>query len=98
MAYAAPEMLDGKPQPASDRYSLGMVYTAIRTGAMPYRKETSPSEMHELIHQGRIELSRLTKAERGVIEKAIALDPAERWPTCIDMVRAVRALVPATYP
>ncbi len=55
---------------------------------MPYRKETSPSEMHELIHQGRIELSRLTKAERGVIEKAIALDPAERWPTCIDMVRA----------
>jgi hypothetical protein len=94
MAYAAPEMLDGEPQAASDRYSLAIVYTALRTGAMPYRKETDPSQMQEVIHQGRLELSRLTKAERGVIEKAIALDPLQRWPTCMDMVRAIQALMP----
>jgi eukaryotic-like serine/threonine-protein kinase len=94
LVYAAPEMLDGQPQPASDRYSLAIVYTALRTGAMPYRKETTPSEMQELIRKGQVELSRLTKPEKAVIEKAISLDPAERWPTCIAMVRAIQELVP----
>jgi len=94
MAYAAPETLDGKPEPASDRYSLAVVYTALRTGAMPYRKETAPSEMNELIHKGQLDLSRLTKPEKAVIEKAISLDPAERFPTCLAMVRALQELVP----
>jgi serine/threonine protein kinase len=94
MAYAAPETLDGQPQAASDRYSLAVVYAALRTGAMPYRKDTTPSQMRELIQKGQLQLSRLTKPEKAVIERAISRDPAARWPTCMEMVRALQAMVP----
>jgi len=90
IAYTAPEVLAGTPHVASDQYSLAVVYTALRTCALPFRKGTTPSDMIQLIQRGELDFSRLTKPERRVMQKATARDPEKRWPSCGYLVRALR--------
>jgi serine/threonine protein kinase len=90
IAYAAPEAIAGAPVAGSDQYSLAVLYATFRTGALPYRKGTSPSEMLQLIRTGGLDFSRLPKPEQRVIHKAASLDPDKRWPTCSYLMQALR--------
>jgi hypothetical protein len=89
-AYSAPEAIHGAPVVGSDQYSLAVLYATFRTGALPYHKGTSSSEMLRLISAGELDFSRLPKPEQRVIHKATSLDPDKRWPSCIYLLQALQ--------
>jgi serine/threonine protein kinase len=96
LAYAAPEMVGGghDPAPTTDQYSLALTYVELRTGRLPYAELTPVSILRAKV-DGTLDLSDLEPAERRIVARAVAVDPARRWPSCVDFVRALRA---ATIP
>ena len=94
-AYMAPECVDRKPSFASDQYSLAVTYVELRTGALPFRTD-SYYEVIEAHRTGKLDLSRLTPAERSVIRKATSVEPKNRYATTHDMVRELALAVHGT--
>ena len=92
LAYAAPEMVSGgrDPAPSTDQYSLALSYVELRTGRLPYT-ELSPATILTAKLDGTLDLSDLSPVEAKVVAKALAVDPARRWQSCGEFVRALRA-------
>ncbi len=90
MAYAAPEVLSsGHPSAHTDQYSLAISYCELRTGKLPYREETLTGVI-EAKRSGTLDLTGLTSAEAEVIKRATAIDPDERYESCLEFIRALR--------
>ena len=88
-AYAAPELLEGKPDRTSDQYCLAISYIELCSGELPF-EETNPLKVVDLHRRGELDLSRLEAKECEVVRKAVSVDPILRWPSCTEMVRALR--------
>jgi eukaryotic-like serine/threonine-protein kinase len=92
--YLAPEQARGEPATfASDIYSLGVVAYELLTGGRPFESGSATAEAAAHIHQPVPPAS-----ERGVgipsevdavFERALAKDPARRYATARDFVRAL---------
>ncbi|MFM8803476.1 MAG: serine/threonine-protein kinase, partial [Planctomycetia bacterium] len=95
LAYAAPEMVSPPydPSPTTDQYSLAISYIELRTGQLPYAELTPISILRAKV-DGRMDLSALAPAEARVIARALEVDPAKRWQTCAEFVRALQSSVP----
>jgi tetratricopeptide (TPR) repeat protein len=89
IAYVAPELLEGKPSPATDQYCLAISYFELRTGALPYDQETASGVMRAVL-DGTLNFSKLPEAEQAVVRKATAKNPADRFPSAMGMVAALR--------
>ncbi|MBY0525773.1 MAG: protein kinase [Gemmataceae bacterium] len=88
--YAAPETFDGIVSRFCDQYSLAIVYQELLTGQRPF----SGTSLQQLIMQhlnAQPNLAPLPKADRGPIARSLAKKPEARYPTCMDLVRALRA-------
>ncbi|MFO0798528.1 MAG: serine/threonine-protein kinase [Gemmataceae bacterium] len=86
--YAAPEVLRGSADARSDQYSLALVYYELLTGAFPYPGRTAQQLM--LQHMSRApDLTALPATDRAAVGRALAKEPADRFPSCSDFVRAV---------
>jgi serine/threonine protein kinase len=91
--YMAPEQFQGKPLPASDQYSLGIVVYEWLCGARPFN-----GSLGELMHQHesatpplmREKVLSLSSAIEDVIQKALAKDPKERYERVLDFALAFR--------
>lgn len=96
LAYAAPEMVSGShdPSPATDQYSLAMSYLELRTGRLPY-KELAPLTILKAKLEGALDLTGLPSAESAVLARALDVDPARRWPSCVEFVHALRGATDA---
>ncbi len=92
-AYAAPELLEGHPHVRSDQYCLAVTYIELRTGDLPLFGETNILKIAEMHRGGRLNLSGLGPRETEVIRKATNPDPQQRWPSCRELARALRAAV-----
>jgi len=92
LAYAAPEMVSGgrDPAPSTDQYSLALTYVELRTGRLPYA-ELSPATILHAKLDGALDLSELPPAEAKVVARALAVDPASRWQSCVEFVRSLKA-------
>ncbi len=88
-AYAAPELLEGMPNRASDQYCLAVSYVELCTGDLPF-DETNPLKVVERHRNGDLDFSRLGIRESEIIKRATAVDPKLRWPSCTAMVRALQ--------
>ncbi len=98
IAYVAPELLEGKPSPATDQYCLAITYFELRTGSLPYDKETAGAVMKAVL-DGALNFSKLPEGERAVIRKAASKNPSDRFPSALEMVAALReAALPGTRP
>ena len=92
--YIAPERADGKSAtPASDVYSVGVVLFEAATGRRPVEGRDALATVLA-IREGRAEpLSsfrpNLDPALIEAIERALALDPAERWPSAAGFADAL---------
>jgi hypothetical protein len=86
--YAPPETLTGKISQSSDQYSLAIVYQELLTGQRPFNG-TNPRQLAQQHLQDDPELRPLPEAERPIVARALAKDPAKRFPTCLTFVRAL---------
>ncbi|NQU23372.1 MAG: tetratricopeptide repeat protein [Candidatus Nealsonbacteria bacterium] len=92
-AYIAPECVHGaEPSRATDQYSLAITYFELRTGVLPFAAE-SLEEVFGVHTGGHLQLDPLPPAERAVIRRATSLQPEDRFPTALKMVRALRQSV-----
>ncbi|HEV3004863.1 MAG TPA: bifunctional serine/threonine-protein kinase/formylglycine-generating enzyme family protein, partial [Pirellulales bacterium] len=97
--YVAPEVIEQKdPSAAADQYALAVSYVELRTGELPFREGCDGFEILEAHKSGTLNLSRLEQAERAVIARATARDPAARFPSAGAMVRALREAVEPMLP
>ncbi|MGH3104269.1 MAG: serine/threonine-protein kinase, partial [Gaiellaceae bacterium] len=93
--YLSPEQASGeRATPASDRYALAVVAFELLTGARPFESETPTAEAAAHVHAPVPSISALrTDLPReldAVFERALAKDPAERHPSCAELVGAIR--------
>jgi predicted Ser/Thr protein kinase len=93
--YLAPEQAEGRAAtPASDRYALGIVAFELLAGTRPFENPSATAEAAAHIHAPVPSLSRrrpgIPPAVDGVLAKALAKEPAERFATCRAFVHALR--------
>jgi serine/threonine protein kinase len=77
--YTAPELFEPQVGPACDSYSLAIVFQEMLTGTTPWRGRRS----------GLPNLEPLSAEDRGVLARALDIDPAQRFPTCMELVSAL---------
>jgi len=86
-AYAAPEIIHGaSPNAASDQYSLAVSYVELRTGRLPF-EGCAPAVVPGRL--GAVTLDLLSGPEQAVLRQALADAPDDRFPNCVELVRAL---------
>lgn len=88
--YASPETFSGKVSGRSDQYSLAIVYQELLTGQRPFNGK-NVRQLAQQHLQEEPELRALPEAERPIVARALAKDPAKRYPNCLAFVRALYA-------
>jgi serine/threonine protein kinase len=91
-AYAAPESFSGEVSAHTDQYALAVSYFELRTGELPFR-DTSLMGVVLQKREGKLDLDLIPEREREVIRKATAVNPADRYANCREMVAALREAV-----
>lgn len=88
--YAPPETYKGDVSPNSDQYSLAIVYQEMLTGQRPFTGKNARQLMMQHM-QAEPELRSLPEEERPVVARALAKDPAKRYPSCLAFTHALYA-------
>ncbi|MDX6447785.1 MAG: eukaryotic-like serine/threonine-protein kinase [Gaiellaceae bacterium] len=93
--YLSPEQAQGeRATAASDRYALGIVAFELLTGTRPFEAESMTAEaaahVHAAVPSVSERLSSLPRELDPVFERALAKDPAARYPTCAEFVADLR--------
>lgn len=91
-AYVSPEVSrENKPGPTTDQYSLAVSYYELRTGALPFPEDSSALNVLTLSCEGKLDLSRLASPEAEVVRRATSPKPDDRYKTCLEFARQLRA-------
>jgi serine/threonine protein kinase len=88
--YAAPEMFRNAISPTCDQYSLAIVYQELLTGVLPF---TGKNARQLMLQHSTAEpnLLSLPEGDRAAVARALSKDPEQRFPTCMDFLRALEA-------
>ncbi len=98
LAYVAPELMaEGTPSQATDQYSLAVTYYELRTSRLPYPAETLAA-ITQAVLTGELDFSAVSPAEGKVLRRATARRPNDRYPSCQEMVDALKAAVAGIAP
>ena len=90
--YMAPEQFKPGPSDArADVYALGCVLYAAVTGRPPFIRETVPQTMLAHLHEPPPQAAGVSPDLNRVITRALAKDPADRYPSAGDFGRAALA-------
>ncbi len=94
LAYMSPEQCRGeKLSPASDVFSMGIVFYEMLTGKNPFRGEDAGSTFYKLLHEmphPPSKLQPLPSALDPVVMKALAKEPSERFKNGGELLRALQ--------
>jgi len=92
--YMAPEQIQGHATPSSDLYALGCVLFEAATGQRPFERESEVAVMWAQMHAPRPRPSQLRPGLNSsfddVIERALAVDPADRFADGAALAEALR--------
>jgi hypothetical protein len=94
--YAAPEQIESGPVDArTDVYSLGCVLFEALTRRLPYARDSEMAVMYAKVHEppvlpGQVDPS-LPRQFDQVIQRALARNPEDRYPSAGDLGRAATA-------
>jgi eukaryotic-like serine/threonine-protein kinase len=93
-AYVAPEQLRGDPvDNRSDLFAAGVMFFEALTGIKPFRAKTLAESMTLMQQRGPEDvcaLNPLVPGElKGVIDRALAFDPARRFSSAFELSRAI---------
>ncbi len=94
--YLSPEQAEGRTAtPASDRYSLGVVGFELLAGSRPFKGRTPAAEAAAHVHNQPPSISarrpEIPRNVDAVFARALAKDPAQRFPTASEFVGALNA-------
>ena len=95
-AYMAPELASGQTEasPAADLYAVGVVFYEMLTAEAPFAADTPLAVLHRVLHDPvkppREFTGDIPDALQGVVLKAMAFDPAHRYPSAEAFVEAAR--------
>lgn len=93
--YAAPESFMGKISKTSDQYSLAVAYCEMLTGVAPFDgKNFRHLAMQHL--QAQPNLNAVPECDHAAVLRALAKDPAQRFPTCQDFINALQPAPPVS--
>ena len=82
-AYMAPEVWGCEGGPPSDQYAFAMSYIELRQGRTPF-KLGKVMEVMQAHMNGQFEFADfIGEAERAVLQRALAKDPIDRYPSCL---------------
>ena len=95
--YAAPETFESRVSRFTDQYSLAIVYQELLTGRRPFDGSNTRHLMN-LHLTGVPDTSSLPPGDRPAVERALAKIPDQRWPRCIDLIRALERSEPVPPP
>ncbi|MFV9506460.1 MAG: WD40 repeat domain-containing serine/threonine protein kinase [Oscillochloridaceae bacterium umkhey_bin13] len=94
--YMAPEQWDGRTEPASDTYALGVVLYELLTGHTPYEADTPAAvlirQLHEPLPSVRFWAPMLPVEVEQVLLKALARTPTERFSSMDEFATALEQL------
>ncbi len=93
-AYAAPETSAGQISRWCDQYSLAIVYVELLTGQRPYSGIRARQLLVQHL-QEQPDLEMLPASDRPAVARALAKNPQERFPSCLDFVAALRGANPS---
>ena len=88
--FAAPEVHRGLLTESSDQYSLAVSYYLLRTGYFPF--PPPPGELFKRAYsynRPAPDLTRVSRGERRVLERALEVEHAGRWPNCTTFMNAM---------
>lgn len=89
--YAPPEFFEQRVSANSDQFSLTAMYCYLRTGDLPYGGNLRQIAMQHAV--GKANLVKIPESERRVIQRGLAKDPTDRYPSCSHMVMALKRAV-----
>ena len=94
--YVAPEQISGGPLDARvDVYSLGCVLFEALTGQVPYPRDSDVAKMYAHLNEPPARVSQLAPGAGAafdpVIDRALAKQPDQRYPSTGDLGRAAQA-------
>ena len=97
VAYMSPEQLTGKPVTIStDIWSLGVMLFELISSVRPYTANSSFELAHIILTKPRLALAQFIEqpepALEAILDKALALEPQERFLSVLEMADALRAL------
>jgi hypothetical protein len=87
--YAAPETFEGMASRFCDQYNLAIVFQELLTGQLPYDGSNGRQLMMQHV-MGTPNLASLPERDRPVVGRALAKVPDERYPSCLEFVRALQ--------
>jgi hypothetical protein len=83
--YCAPELFRRDFGPATDQYSLALIYAEMLTGAHPLRGQTGPRAPR----LAAADLARLPEGDRAAVAQALDPSPQRRFGSCGEFLRAL---------
>ncbi len=97
LPYMAPEQIRGKPQPASDQYSLGVVVYEWLCGSRPFQGASEWEIMNLHLSSPPPSLrennSTIPEEVEQIVLKALAKDPQQRFASIADFAKALASVV-----
>ena len=92
--YISPEQIQGKPAgAASDIYALGCVIYQCLTGQLPFRRDDDAALLWAHLAETPPPVTMLRpeapRAVNAVVARAMAKDPADRYESCEELLRAL---------
>jgi len=96
-SYMAPEqVMGGKAVPGTDLFAVGAVLYHLITGSKPFEGPTLQSLFYRIVTDMPKPLDEvrpgLPSSLNAIIQKAMAKDPADRYPSALDMANAIIAV------
>ncbi len=93
--YMSPEQIEGKPADGrADEYALACSAFELLTGAPPFRRDEPTAVMYAQLSEPPPQLTSrrpdLPRAVDGVLAKALAKAPADRYASCREFANALR--------
>ncbi len=87
--YAAPELWQGGLSRYCDQYSLAITYQELLTGTRPFTAQTMPDWKRQHLEYPP-NTAPLPRGDQEAIARALAKRPRDRWPSCMEMVAALK--------
>ena len=94
--YMAPEYLQsGRPEPRSDLFAVGVILYEALTGSPPFDGPSPGTVVYKLLHETPPPLlpaghRGISRDIQGVLDQALAKDPANRFQTAEDLASVLR--------